>query len=597
MCGYIGTFSFNTIDNKKLSDCNKSIICRGPDSLKSVEGVDYNLNYSFIFNRLSILDLSENANQPMVSESGNEVLMFNGEIYNNNELRDALVSKGAKFKTSHSDTEVILNGLMLEGIEYLQKLRGQFAITYLDKVNKSIYLAKDRLGQKPLYYRKTKSSLEFSSNLTSLIKLNTSYEVDNKQLINYLNFGVVRSPNTLFMGYKKLLPGSYIKINYSRDKFEESTNIYWKTEDHINNKKFQSDEFFSILYDSINLRMIADVKVANFLSGGIDSSTIVKILHDKGEEINTFSVDIENKKYDESKWSKQVSDKYLTNHNSIKISSSIEFTDIEEALDALDEPYSDPSLIPSFILSKYISRNFKVAISGDGGDELLGGYRRTAHALESKNKIKNSISKLYPMYPSFLGTGSYFLSKSNNYAESYRSFIEDQKLLQLLGTDSTAEQLLINESRKSDEYKSLIEADYKFYLPEMMMFKIDRTSMANSLEIRSPFVDHKLVEYVLSHDTAYYNQSKPKKILKDFLIEDFGEGFVNREKKGFVFDLENWIFRNYELIKENLDSGILSNHIDLNKLKYLKVYKSRINAHRIWKLFVLERFLQKLNLN
>ena len=597
MCGYIGSISFSSIDDEKLSLCNNSLICRGPDSKKSLKGQDNNINYSFIFNRLSILDLSENANQPMISETGKQILMFNGEIYNNLDLRESLISRGAKFTTSHSDTEVILNGLLLDGIDYLSKLRGQFSIFYLDKVNKLIYLARDRMGQKPLYYKKTDTSLEFSSNLTSIIKLNNHYEIDKQQLINYLNFGIVPSPNTLFKGFKKLLPGSYLKIKYDNERFEESFKVYWKTEDHLNTKKFQTDEFFSILQDSVNIRMVADVKIANFLSGGIDSSTIVKILHDKGSEINTFSVDVESKKYDESKWSHKVSNKYSTNHSSIKISSSIKFEDIEESLSALDEPYADPSIIPSYLLSKNISENYKVAISGDGGDELLGGYKRTALSLQENNLFKNSFSKLYYLYPSFLGSGNYFLSKSNSFITSYRSFLEDKKLLKLFGFKDSEYEFIINNSLENDKYKSLIEADYNFYLPEMMMFKIDRTSMANSLEIRSPFVDHKLVEYILSHETSYYDSLMPKKFLKEFLLEDFDEGFINRDKKGFVFDLENWIFENYKFIKENLERGILKNYIDIGILKYLKLNKSRINAHRIWKLYVLETYLQKLASN
>lgn len=594
MCGYIGSVSFNTIDYEKLSKCNSALICRGPDSKKFIQGVDNNINYAFIFNRLSILDLSEKADQPMLTETGNQILMFNGEIYNNRDLRENLLQKGAKFMTSHSDTEVILNGLYIEGIDYLKKLRGQFSIFYLDKVEKIIYLARDRLGQKPLYYRNTETSFEFSSNLKSLLNFNSNFEIDSLQMLNYLNLGIVPSPNTLFKGFKKLLPGSYIKIKYSGKKFEEISKTYWKTDDYLNTKKFQSDEFFSILYDAVNLRMIADVKVANFLSGGIDSTSIVKILHDKGEEINTFSVDVENKKYDESKWSKLVSEKYSTNHSFIKISSSIEMEDIEDSLSSLDEPYSDPSVIPSFLLSKHISKQYKVAISGDGGDELLGGYKRTALSLHENTKFKNTLSKLYSIYPSFLGSGNYFLSKSNSFANVYRSFLEDKKLLKLFGINSSVYQFPINETLEIDKYKSLIEADYNFYLPEMMMFKIDRTSMANSLEVRSPFVDHKLVEYVLSHETSYYDKLHTKKILKEFLLEDFNREFIDREKKGFVFDLENWIYENFKFVKTNLLEGVLNNYFNINNLKYLKVNKSRINAHRMWKLYVLERYLHNV---
>ena len=596
MCGFIGKLSFKQISKNELEIPNKRLICRGPDSCISDFYTGEDINYEIFFNRLTILDLSNKANQPMASKDNNSILMFNGEIFNHGELRKDLEKKRVEFFTNKSDTETLLNGLNYYGVNFIEKLRGQFAIFYLNKKEKRIVLARDRLGQKPLYYKLDKESIIFSSNLISLLELEGSYSVNEEEIINYLKYGIVSSPNTLFKGFKKLLPSQIIELNYENNNFQKDQNKYWDTAEKVDNKKFDKDEFFSLFSESINLRLNADVPVANFLSGGIDSTSIVKNLYDSNQKINTFSVNVSNKKYDESKWSNLVAQKYETNHVSIDLSSEIETTDIENALDSLDEPYSDPSVIPSYLLSSEISKYFKVAISGDGGDELLGGYKRVVNTINSKSNSSIASSYLYNLYPSFLGTGNYFLSRDKNKTIAYRSYLEDQKFLDLLGIKNNSVESKIEIPKNENFYKSLLQAEYKFYLPEMMMYKIDRTSMANSLEIRSPFVDHLLIEYVLSHDTDYYDSRSSKKLLKDYLYGDLGTDFIQRPKKGFVFDIENWIYKNNDMIKQNLFNGAVSKMLNIKKLNLLSFNKSRINAQRIWKMFVLENYLSRLRI-
>ena len=268
----------------------------------------------------------------------------------------------------------------------------------------------------------------------------------------------------------------------------------------------------------------------------------------------------------------------------------------ECVINSLDEPYSDPSVVPSFILSNQISKYYKVAISGDGGDELLGGYKRTMDSLKSKSFINNIFSKFYNFYPPALGTGNKFLSQSSDINTRYRSYLEDMNLLKLLEiTPSQRSEYVINIKAQYEDYKGLLLSDYRFYLPDMMMFKIDRTSMANSLEIRSPFVDHKLVEYIMSTKSSYINLNNSKNILKNYLSQDFSNDFLNRDKQGFVFDIENWIFQNLSMLNETLNTGKVSNYIPANFALKVAKYKSRINSHRIWKLFVLNHYLENLD--
>ena len=596
MCGFIGKISSFSHDIENLDKANEIILCRGPDSTKNISTNVDGYDVSLIFNRLSIIDLNENADQPMISDDQNYILMFNGEVYNHQELRKSL-EKQVKFRTSHSDSEVVLNGLITQGISFVNKLRGQFSIFFLNKKENTCYLIKDRLGQKPLYYNLENNSITFGSNLKSLIKLNKNYVLDDENINEYFRYGAVAEDETIFKNYYKVLPSEIIKIKWDGGShgFEITNEKYWELESFIDENNFSTEKFFEILTESIEIRTNADVPVANFLSGGIDSTSIIKNLYDNNKNINSFSVRFKDPKYDESNWSRMVAEKYKTNHKEVFLSSEINENVIHNSLRSLDEPYYDPSVVPSYVLSKEISNYYKVAISGDGGDELLGGYKRTMDSLKSKSFINNIISKLYNLYPPFLGTGNKFLSQSSNINTRYRSYLEDMNLLKLLEITPPRGGYVINIKDHYEDYKGLLLSDYGFYLPDMMMFKIDRTSMANSLEIRSPFVDHKLVEYIMSTKSSYIDLNNSKNILKNYLSQDFSNEFINRDKQGFVFDIENWIFQNLNLVNETLNAGKVNNYIPGNFALKVAKYKSRINSHRIWKLYVLNHYLENLD--
>lgn len=596
MCGFTGTISLQEVDNEKIKIANKLIECRGPDHTSSVQKLVGKKYFNLWFNRLAIIDLDEKANQPMYSDKFKTTILFNGEIYNHQALRKELIKKGISFKTSHSDTETLLMGISFFGLSFVEKVRGQFAIAFLDELNNKFYLIRDRLGQKPLYLNFNNKRVDFGSNLISLLKVSDNTSLDEQEIYNYISYGINNSPKTLFKSIAKVKPGEIVSIDLGENQFSISQFNYWNIEDYQDEKNFDEEEFFEIFSESVNLRVEADVPVSNFLSGGIDSTSVVKNMLDKGHDINSFSVYFDNPKYDESEYIKQVVEKYNLNHEYVEINSEINNEDVFESLDCLDEPYYDPSVIPSYLLSREISKKYKVAISGDGGDELLGGYQRTILSLNKSSLFKNLISKFYFLYPAVLGTGNNLLLNSNNLEKRFRSFLEDQKLLNIFGLKADQHNYASHLSFNNDNiYKSLLIADYKFYLPEMMMFKIDRTSMANSLEIRSPFVDNKLIEYVMSTSTNYIDIEKPKKLLKNYLREDFNDKFLNRRKQGFVFDVEEWVYTNLDLISDTISSGNVVNNLDKNIISKLKINKSRINGQRIWKLFVLENYLQRNN--
>ena len=394
MCGFLGKISNKPFDNNSLIEANSYLTCRGPDEFQNLYGSFSNIfenddltNFSFLFNRLSIIDLGPNSSQPMISKKYKTVVMFNGEIFNHERLRESMEKDGIQFFSDHSDTEVVLNGLSVYGIDYINKFIGQFSIVFYNSKNKQLSLIRDRLGQKPLFYSYEKNSLNFGSNLKSLVSKDSMPEVDSESLINYLNYNVVPSPKTIFKNYYKVEPGEYISFQISNEINKVEQKKYWKLEDYVSNNKFDSEKFFELFSDAVKLRQIADVPVANFLSGGIDSTTIVKNIADREEVVNTFSVGFNNPKYDESIYSREVAREYSTNHTEEKLDIENIEKLINDSIEAFDEPYCDPSTVPSFLISKIMSKKYKAAISGDGGDELLGGYIRTNQTIKPKNKL------------------------------------------------------------------------------------------------------------------------------------------------------------------------------------------------------------------
>ena len=598
MCGFIGSISKDPISYTDLNIANQYIVCRGPDKniFYNNENKKFknNLNkfFHFEFNRLSILDLSEMANQPMYSESSDNLLMFNGEIFNHHKLRKELESSGVVFNTNHSDTEVILNGLTKFGLDFIKKLNGQFSIFFLDNKLKKAYLIRDRLGQKPLYFSLENGRLIFSSNFLSINKVLNNTSINEEAINNYLNIGIVPGQNTLLNQISEVLPAQIIEIDIESLRITNTSN-YWEIDKVVGEKAFDEEEFLSLFQDSVKIRQIADVPIAYFLSGGVDSSSILQSAYETSKEkINTFSVTHQSKKYDESVWSNIVAKKFETNHHTENMTKNIEIELVNKALNSIDQPYFDPSVVPSYILSNMISKNYKVAISGDGGDELLCGYERVIKS-NSINQRSNIAGYLFRFYPAFLGTGNKILRYSKDISESYWSFHEDLKLMNLLKLKPNLSYRDKYITKSPESLKQLMHIDYKFYLSEMMLFKVDRTSMANSLEVRSPYLDYRLIEYVFKSNLDFIDHNEPKKIMKNYLSSNFDTEFLNRPKQGFVFDVEKWVYKNIGYIKNELNGSII-NEYNNKIVNTLSVNKSRINGIRIWKLFVLAKFMKRL---
>jgi asparagine synthase (glutamine-hydrolysing) len=592
MCGFTGSISFEDINEVKLKNSNEHSLCRGPDNTSNIKG-EGEIDYNLWFNRLAIVDLSSKANQPMVSDDSNQILMFNGEIYNSGILRDKISEYKYNFKTSHSDTETLFAGLAVYGIDFINEIDGQFSFFYLDKIKRKIYFARDRVGQKPMYISSNEKNILFASNLKSILELKENVKIDKNSINQYLAYGVNFAPRTIFENINKVPHASYIEIDYKNGKFTNKNVEYWDPSFFTDNKEFDQEKFENLFSRSVSKRMIADVEIANFLSGGMDSTSIVKNLSDLDYDVNTFSVIIGNQKYNEKKYINKVVDKYKTNHQEIIVDENISDIVIKEALESLDEPYGDPSVVPSYYLSNLISTKYKVAISGDGGDELLGGYYRLKNHLKKKTYLSKLFSNLYEIYPPFLGTGSNLKSLNEDIYEAYTSFLEDEKFIKHLGIGKLSNNLRIKANKKDSIYKTLLSMEYKYYLSDQMMFKVDRTSMSNSIEVRSPFVDHKMIEYIFSHSSEYFDLKVQKFPLRQYLSQDFSPDFLDRPKQGFVFDYKSWIYKNLTSVKKEIESSDLDKYINIKALYKLNFFRTRINALRIWRVYVLACYLKE----
>ena len=603
MCGFLVQFSMESSDFTKFEDANNLLEHRGPDNTDYYQISD---NCKFGFKRLSILDLDASANQPMVDHENRYVIVFNGEIYNFKQLRNEIQQYGGKFITSHSDTEVILEGYKKWGKEILNKLEGQFSFVIFDKINQVLFMARDRVGQKPLFYKITNERIIISSTLEPIIKISKSFEVDLESVCTFLQVGVVPAPKTIFKNINKLKNGEFIEFDVKSNQIIEKQ-IYWSPEQFINYKKFDYEEFISTFDEAVKKRCVADVEISSFLSGGLDSTSIIKKASKYLPSMNTFSIGFYDEKFDESYWAELAANKFGVTNSIKKIDENLLLKILPDSLDAYDEPFYDSSSIPTFLVSKLMSNISKVALSGDGGDELLGGYQRytwsnynnyipfplkTPMSYMSNWMVKNnSIST---------GTNQYLSMLNKNSSQRYESFFVDNNFTEILGiSDFSYDFISNNWLETEDDFKSMQATDYNFYLPEVMMTKIDRASMANSLEIRSPFVDHKLIEYILSVKSIGYTATRnKKKPLKKYLGDDFNKNFLDRKKMGFAVPLESWITGSLKkevfntldnkdsFVKQELDYKTFDLFNELEKGN--KSYKNRI-----WKLYVLEKNIQK----
>lgn len=563
MCGIAGIIPLNTsrtdhsAGEKMLQNALAAMHHRGPDACRIVQAGRNLLGH----NRLSILDLSEKAAQPMTDASGRYIITFNGEIFNYKDLRHELNKKGITFN-SDSDTEVLLQMLILEGEKCLNKLNGFFAFVFVDTHTNSGILVRDRFGEKPLWYHQDENSLVFASELKGLRALGIPSEIDPTSLALLLQFSYIPAPHSIFKGVSKMMPGELIRF----ENHQITTKTWYQIHDsdQIKDLREASSQLHNLLDDAVKLRLHADVPVGCFLSGGVDSSIVAYLAKKHKSDLQTFSIGFSDVPYlDESHYSTEVAAHLGTTHHVIDVTSQMMIEEAAKIWDILDEPFADSSAIAGYILAKHTRRQVTVSLSGDGADELFGGYNKHAALARSmQTSISHSLIKMsLPLLKYFpkgrTGKISNLTRKLSRYAEGLDLSLKDRYELWASFSDPKLSGGLVKNYNELDkkgrlnqylsvirdnDMNSLLVADQKLVLPNDMLTKVDITSMACSLEVRPPFMDFRVVEFAnrLSADFKI-NEGKRKVILKEAFGKMLPESVFNRWKQGFEVPLEQWL--------------------------------------------------------
>ena len=577
MCGFVGFCSKDVKDKNVIKEMNNQIIHRGPDS----DGYFFDKDVNFGFRRLSIIDLHEGS-QPILNESGDTAIIFNGEIYNYQELREDLVAKGYKFKT-HTDTEVILHGYEEYGEEgILAKLRGMFAFTIWDSKKEKLFGARDHFGIKPYYYALLDGDFLFGSEVKSFLKYpKFKKEVNEKALKHYLVFQYNPLEETFFKGVKKLRPGHYYV--YENGKMEIKT-YYNLTLDY---KDMTFDEAVGKIEkeveESVKYHKISDVEVGSFLSGGVDSSYVVATaLPDK-----TFSVGFDNKGYNETMYAKELSDS-LGIKNFAKLITPDEFFEgINKVQYYSDEPHANLSSVPLYFLSKLAAEQVKVVLSGEGADELFAGYNEYADALPQRIYRKLPFSLRHKLYLKYKDRKHF---RGQTIILKYGQKVEDRYIGPAeIMTDELANSLVTSKYKNAetsrdltkkyyDEVKNMDDVskrlylDMKMWIVEDILLKADKMTMANSIELRVPLLDKKMWELARTIPVKHKVHNEITKYsFRTAAKNKLPEDWAKRRKLGFVVPFVLWIKEEkyYKIVKEVFNKDFVSEFFDKDKINKL----------------------------
>ncbi|GKU76999.1 asparagine synthase (glutamine-hydrolyzing) [Paenibacillus sp. L3-i20] len=603
MCGFVGfANSHIPIDKQQIIQAMMdTIIHRGPDS----GGIFSDDDVTFGFRRLTIIDLSQEGSQPMYNEDKSCILIFNGEIYNYRELRQELLDQGHIF-TSHTDSEVILHGYEQYGVDIVQKLRGMFAFTIWDTKRRSLFLARDHFGIKPLYYTQntTDGSLLFGSEIKSFLKHPAFRKELNKDALKpYLTFQYSVLDETFFKGVFKLRPGDYML--YKDGKLE--TTQYWDAD--FNEKDGSLEHYVERIKDSVResveYHKISDVKVGSFLSGGIDSSYITALL----KPSKTFSVGFQDHEgmFNETNLAKELSD-ILNIENHRKMISAEECFNILPTIQYhMDEPQSNPSSVPLYFLAELASKHVTVVLSGEGADEIFGGYAwyETTPAMNKYKSLpyglRRPLSTLAKGLPrnritSFLVKGGQkveerFIGQAKVFEEADALAVLKDDYKQGPSVQSITQKVYTNIQGKDDVTK-MQYLDMKLWLPGDILLKADKMSLAHSIELRVPFLDKKVMELAGQVPTSLrIHPSNTKFALRTAAKEVLPDAWANREKVGFPVPIRHWLKEKkyYALVKEQFQSEAAGQFFHTEQLmKYLDAhYDGKANyARYIWTVYV-----------
>jgi asparagine synthase (glutamine-hydrolysing) len=553
MCGING---FNFVSKKILKQMNDSLVHRGPDA--SGEFFDLKNKISLGQRRLSIIDLSKRGSQPMAYtyKKKSVTIVFNGEIYNFQEIKKGLISKGYKFK-SNSDTEVILASYLEWGEDCVKKFNGMWAFCIYDKRKNVLFLSRDRVGKKPLYYYFDGGKFIFSSEIKGILKHKLKLEIDKDAIDLYFSLGFIPAPYSIYKNVQKLGQRQSLIFDLKKGVLKKEYYYDWPKFEPVNDKLKLKKEFSNLMTDSIKLRMISDVPLGAFLSGGLDSSTVVNYAKKFNKDINTYSIGFDGK-LDETSSINVLKDYFKTNHHHKYFRENDFKKMLKDIFYYYDEPFSDYSMFPTRMLSKFAREKLTVSLSGDGGDEIFGGYSRykIAYQMEILRNVPKKIRRMLMSFPVERlkeGIRLSLLPKETFYSEARKNYYKP----------GITKRILSEELKKclNKTNGNLVEAvrlmDIRFYtLPDNFLTKVDRASMINSLEVRCPFLDYRLIEYSMKLPTKYrVGLFHEKTFFREIISKFLPRKIINKKKRGFTPPIGKWMQKeSYKReLKENLN--------------------------------------------
>ena len=635
MCGITGLYAFNELGKFhmiNLSAATEALSHRGPDFGRT----DIIDRVGLGHRRLSIIDTSADGHQPLRDPSGRYSIIFNGEIYNYAALRQRLQQRGVSFQSA-TDTEVLLQLYIHEGRACLDQLNGFFAFAIYDQQEDVLFAARDRLGIKPLLYYQDEDKVIFASEMKSLLAYGIEKHLDYASLQHYLRFNYVPAPHTMLQHVRKLMPGEYLEVSKSRPERVQFGTYYQIPfdESRLNPEKLsyeqQQQKLSALLEESVQQRLVADVPLGTFLSGGIDSSVITTLASRHVDRLNTFSVGYRDEPFfDETRYAQLVAKRLKTNHTVFSLTNRDLYEHLHQLLDHLDEPFADSSAIPVYILSKETRQRVTVALSGDGADELFSGYNKhqAAWRMLHPGVAERGVQALLPLWrtlpQSRQGALTNRVRQLQRFAEGSALTAKERYLRwATFITDEAARTLLSEASRQqidaaayrqrtqglvaaiSDEQETVSQwlyADTQLVLPNDMLTKVDMMSMAHGLEVRVPFLDHRVVEFAFQlPEESKINRRLKKRIVQDTFRSVLPEALYRRPKKGFEVPLLGW-FRSElksmitdDLLEDNFveEQGVF-NPAEISRLKQQLFSSNPGDGHAtVWALLVFQWWWKK----
>lgn len=628
MCGITGIYAFNDVGwfhAINLSKSTEALRHRGPDAGQIWTANRCGLGHR----RLSILDLSSAANQPMSDPSGRYTLVFNGEIYNFRQLRQALEKKGITFRTT-GDTEVLLHLLIQEGATCLNKLHGFWAFAFYDQQENELLLARDRFGIKPLVWYMDEDKFLFASEVNAILAYGVPKDIDYTSLFLFFELNYVPEPYSIFKNVQKLPPAHYLTLKRREMRIERYYRVAYASPDTYLKISYEDaqKELLKHIEAAVEERMIADVPLGAFLSGGIDSSTIVAFAAKFTQHLNTFSIGYKDEPlFDETKYANLVAKKYQTNHTVFTLTNDDLFEAIQELLGFYGEPFADASAIPVYVLCKNTRKKVTVALSGDGGDEIFAGYNKHWGEWKARHKgwdaylvgmLKPLLAKLPQNRNSFLGNkvrqlyrfaSMMDLPPKERYwalccwksASEVARMCRQEVLANVEEAERTKRIATITHHLRGEDFNDVLYADVQMLLPSDMLHKVDSMSMANALEVRVPLLDYRIVDFAFSLPPEYKINGKMKKrLLQDAVRPLLPPELYNRPKhgfdvplaKGFRRELRTWV---EELLREDfIEAQGIFQTTYIRQLKQSIFQTNNFDQNQVWAILVFQHWWKNI---